>query len=78
MSPTLRSSSRVFAWLVAESRDDRGDAIRYLYQAEDDRGVDVSAGHERNRGPRTAKAVRQVFVLSERAPPMSWLLSPLA
>ncbi|MFE2146037.1 SpvB/TcaC N-terminal domain-containing protein [Streptomyces sp. NPDC059456] len=42
-------ASRVFAWLICESHDDRGNLIAYGYKAEDDEGVDTAAGHERNR-----------------------------
>jgi RHS repeat-associated protein len=46
---------RIFSWLICESRDDKGNGIRYLYKAEDG---DVQPGqedplaraHQRNRG----------------------------
>ncbi|HEX8110983.1 MAG TPA: SpvB/TcaC N-terminal domain-containing protein [Kofleriaceae bacterium] len=31
--------SRVFSWLLEETRDDRGNAVRYTYKAEDGAGV---------------------------------------
>lgn len=40
---------RVFSWLLASSQDDRGNRIEYLYQAEDDAGIDPAQAHERNR-----------------------------
>lgn len=43
---------RIFTWLISEARDDRGNAILYRYKAEDGRGVDEGAAHERNRGAR--------------------------
>jgi RHS repeat-associated protein len=43
---------RVFSWLICETRDDLGNAVRYEYKAEDGSGVDLGAAHERNRGPR--------------------------
>ena len=42
---------RVFSWLVCTSRDDRGNVVVYDYKAEDGAGVDLTAAHERNRGP---------------------------
>lgn len=44
--------SRVFSWLVSETRDPRGNAIVYDYKAEDGEGVDLARPCERNRGPR--------------------------
>lgn len=41
---------RVAAWLVCETRDDRGNAVLYDYKAEDGAGVDLAAAHQRNRG----------------------------
>ena len=49
---------RVFTWLVCETRDDRGNAIVYGYQAEDGRSVDLSQAHEAHRGAPDS-AVRQ-------------------
>jgi RHS repeat-associated protein len=40
---------RVFSWLICESHDDTGNAVRYEYKAEDGSGVDPAASHERNR-----------------------------
>jgi hypothetical protein len=45
-------SKRVFSWLICETRDDRGNAVLYSYQAEDGAGVDLGRAHERNRGDR--------------------------
>lgn len=42
-------SSRVFRWLLEESRDDRGNLVRYEYVAEDTRGVDAEHPEERHR-----------------------------
>ncbi|MEU7429879.1 SpvB/TcaC N-terminal domain-containing protein [Streptomyces sioyaensis] len=40
---------RVFSWLICESHDDAGNAVRYEYKTEDGSGVDLAAGCERNR-----------------------------
>lgn len=45
-------ASRIFSWLICETRDDRGNAVVYRYKAEDGTGVDLGRPHERNRGPR--------------------------
>ena len=42
----------VFAWLICESRDDKGNAIFYEYKPEDGAGVDLTRAHQRNRGKR--------------------------
>jgi RHS repeat-associated protein len=44
--------SRIFSWLICETRDDKGNAVLYTYKAEDGAGVDLSQAHERNRGGR--------------------------
>src|SRR5215208_4878002 len=43
---------RIFAWLVCETRDDKGNAALYEYKPEDGAGVDLMQAHERNRGDR--------------------------
>lgn len=40
---------RVFSWLISRTYDDKGNVVVYRYVADDARGVDVSAAHERNR-----------------------------
>ena len=49
---------RVFSWLVCESYDDRGNAIRFSYKAEDEAGVNPSHAHERSRTPAMRSAQR--------------------
>lgn len=41
---------RVFTWLVAETRDDKGNVVIYDYKAEDGAGINLADAHERNRG----------------------------
>jgi RHS repeat-associated protein len=41
--------TRVFAWLICESYDDKGNAILYRYKPEDDANIDRAAPQERNR-----------------------------
>ncbi|MCI5223824.1 MAG: toxin, partial [Candidatus Electrothrix sp. AR4] len=41
---------RVFSWLIAETRDDRGNAVIYEYKGEDSVDIDLGQAHERNRG----------------------------
>ena len=42
-------ASKVFSWLLDETRDDRGNVVRYRYKAEDGAGVDASAANEQQR-----------------------------
>ncbi|WP_052423585.1 SpvB/TcaC N-terminal domain-containing protein [Nonomuraea candida] len=42
--------ARVFSWLICETRDDRGNAVRYRYASENGLGVDRARASERNRG----------------------------
>jgi RHS repeat-associated protein len=44
-------ASRIFSWLICETRDDRGNAVLYRYKGEDGLKVDLGKAHERNRGP---------------------------
>lgn len=44
--------SRIFTWLICETRDDKGNAVLYRYKAEDGEGAALGNAHERNRGPR--------------------------
>lgn len=41
--------TRVFAWLICESHDDKGNAILCKYKPEDDANIDRAAPYERNR-----------------------------
>lgn len=46
-------ASRIFSWLICETRDDKGNAVLYRYRAEDGQGVHLDNAHERNRGPQS-------------------------
>jgi virulence plasmid B protein len=56
--PDPAHPTRIFAWLICESYDDKGNAIVYQYQEEDGSGVDRSQAHERNRSDLTRSAQR--------------------
>src|SRR5262249_55271674 len=43
-------ASRIFTWLICETRDDKGNGVLYRYKQEDGLGVDLENAHERNRG----------------------------
>ncbi|MGF1614664.1 MAG: SpvB/TcaC N-terminal domain-containing protein [Gammaproteobacteria bacterium] len=45
-------ATRIFSWLICETRDDKGNAVIYEYKAEDGTGIDLTQAHERNRGDR--------------------------
>ena len=42
--------TRIFSWLISETRDDRGNVILYDYKPDDGVGVDLSRVCERSRG----------------------------
>ena len=42
-------ATRVFTWLISETRDDRGNAVLYGYKRDDGAGVDPGLACERNR-----------------------------
>jgi RHS repeat-associated protein len=44
-----KDPTRIFTWLLEESRDDRGNVVRYEYIAEDGKGVDLAKPSERAR-----------------------------
>lgn len=48
--------TRVFSWLICQTRDDKGNAMLYRYKAEDGAEVDLGQAHQRNRGSRDAAA----------------------
>jgi RHS repeat-associated protein len=41
--------TRVFTWLISESRDDKGNATLYDYIGEDSANIDLAQANERNR-----------------------------
>jgi RHS repeat-associated protein len=49
---------RIFAWLLSEVRDDRGNLAAYLYREEDGTDLDLSVPQERNRGDAAASGRR--------------------
>jgi len=71
---------RIFSWLICESRDDKGNGIRYIYKAEDGTYTPrsgqlnpFSQAHQRNRGAtndprRTAQRYLQRILYGNRAP----------
>jgi RHS repeat-associated protein len=75
--------SRVFTWLISESRDDKGNATLYEYVAEDSSNIDLAQANERNRSDssraanRYLKRIRYGNAVSTIAQPdlsqLSWL-----
>ncbi|MEO0987420.1 MAG: SpvB/TcaC N-terminal domain-containing protein [Cyanobacteria bacterium J06639_14] len=41
--------AHIFNWLICESYDDKGNAIRYSYKPEDSEGIDTTQAHEHHR-----------------------------
>src|SRR5262249_40199925 len=44
-----KDASRIFTWLIEESKDDKGNFIVYKYKPEDGAGVDLTKTSERSR-----------------------------
>lgn len=42
--------SRIFSWLISETRDDKGNAVVFDYEPEDGTGLDLTQSHEQQRG----------------------------
>ena len=53
-------SRRIFSWLICESHDDKGNAIRYEYKPENSEGVDLSAANEKNRNRSAQRYLKSV------------------
>jgi RHS repeat-associated protein len=58
--------SRVFSWLLEETRDDRGNVARYTYKAEDGAGVDPAKASESNRFERRPGALPRFVATAQR------------
>lgn len=58
---------RIFSWLICETRDDKGNAVIYRYEAENDANVDRSLANERYR-ERTANRYLKRIVYGNRTP----------
>ncbi|XHX76331.1 MAG: SpvB/TcaC N-terminal domain-containing protein [Stenomitos frigidus ULC029] len=54
----LGDPAHVFSWLICESYDDKGNAIRYQYKSENSDGISNAQVHERNRTPESRSANR--------------------
>jgi RHS repeat-associated protein len=65
--------TRIFTWLICETRDDKGNGVVYTYKKEDGAGVDTGLASERNRGAandrnRTAQRYLKRIHYGNRAP----------
>ncbi|QNB00102.1 SpvB/TcaC N-terminal domain-containing protein [Massilia sp. Se16.2.3] len=49
---------QVFSWLICETRDDRGNAMRYVYKRDDGAGIDLCAPRGTQPGPCGQPAAR--------------------
>jgi RHS repeat-associated protein len=54
-------ASRTFSWLICQSYDDKGNAIIYEYNAEDDKGVDISQANEANRSRMVNRYLKRIL-----------------
>lgn len=53
--------SRIFSWLICESFDDKGNAIVYDYETENEKGIDFSQVNEFNRQHLANRYLKRVF-----------------
>jgi len=60
--------TRVFSWLLQETRDDRGNIALFQYVSEDDRGIAAGAPHERNRSATQAQRHVKRILYGNAAP----------
>ena len=59
--------SRIFSWLICETRDDKGNAIVYDYKAEDGADLDLDAGSRAAARPADAASARRTATSSASA-----------
>jgi RHS repeat-associated protein len=59
--------SRIFGWLICETRDDKGNAVVYKYVEEDEANIDHSQVNEKNR-TRAAKRYPKRVLYGNRVP----------
>ena len=50
----------IFSWLICESYDDKGNAIRYEYKPENSDGIDLAAANERNRSRSAQRYIKHI------------------
>ncbi|HEY7245904.1 MAG TPA: SpvB/TcaC N-terminal domain-containing protein [Xanthobacteraceae bacterium] len=62
--------TRIFAWLICATYDDKGNVVSYRYKPEDSVNVDLAQVHERNRSDVTRSANRYIkqILYGNRAP----------
>jgi RHS repeat-associated protein len=53
-----QDGSRIFTWLICESFNDKGNAIKYVYAEEDSKNVVLEQANERNRSDKSRKTNR--------------------
>jgi RHS repeat-associated protein len=54
-------SSKIFSWLICESYDDKGNAMKYDYTSEDNNGIDLSQVNEHNRQHTAQKYIKRIL-----------------
>lgn len=52
---------RIFSWLICETRDNKGNAVIYRYEVENDANVDRSLANERHRERTTNRYLKRIF-----------------
>ena len=58
VDPDPDQSTHIFSWLICQSYDDKGNAIVYVYEPENSKGIDLSQAHEKNRTEQSRSANR--------------------
>ena len=58
--PEDESKSRIFSWLICESYDDKGNAIVYEYEPENNDGIDLSQANESNRSRKANRYLKRI------------------
>lgn len=53
-------SRKIFSWLICESYDDKGNAIRFEYKPENSQDVDLAAANEKNRNRAAQRYLKHV------------------
>ena len=59
--PSQEHPTRIFSWLICASYDDKGNAIRYEYAAENDDNVDFDRVSERNRTRTANRYLKRIY-----------------
>lgn len=54
-------ASRIFSWLICETRDDKGNAVIFKYAEENEEKIDRTQANERNRAHTANRYLKRIF-----------------